>query len=116
MIIAGLNSIFGIGFTVQVGPNANKIGGLADAGFLHIAVDVVHLAPARPAAPQHVKHLVALGVGVVAGQEFVGEGKLVIQGVFELIGEFAVDGIAFKSAKASCLRGGREVRVGSALD
>ncbi len=68
-----------IGIQTPGRAEADEIGGLADARFLDIAVNVVHLAPARPAAPEHVEHLVVLRLRIVPGEEFEGQAQLVVQ-------------------------------------
>ena len=50
-VIAGAEFHFGHRIQGPGGAEADEVGGLANASFLHIAVNVVHLTPTRPAAP-----------------------------------------------------------------
>ena len=94
---------------------AVEIGGLANARFGDIAVNVVHFAPARPSPPQHVEHLVVPCFGIIPGKEFVGEAELVVPLILEEIGELAVHTKRADVAEARGLGGRGEHGVKATL-
>src|ERR1039457_6148173 len=67
---------------------------------IHVEPD---LAPARPAAPQHVEHFVVLGIGIVAGEELVRKAELIVISVVEQVTELGVTRVGVQVAETGGL-------------